>query len=181
MSARSRRAGRGISATELAAFCGVDLKTIHNWTNAGKIPGWRTRGRHLRFRRLDVVDFLRAYGFALPELITGGRPRVAILDTDPDALTAAHKALGRRFELATFEVAVDGLVALATLDPDVVVLGDVSPLEVEDVAARLGAIDATRGMRIVTVGARAPGTAASVPSGDPAKLREALERVTGIE
>jgi excisionase family DNA binding protein len=178
---RPRRAGRGVSANELARFCGVDLKTIHNWTNAGKIPGWRTPGRHLRFRRLDVVDFLRAYGFGLPALITSGRPRVAIVDADAGALAAAHRALARRFELETFEDAVDGLVALATLDPDVVVLGDVSPLEVEAVAARLGAIGATRGVRIVTLGAPAPGAVASAPPGDASKLREVLERVTGLE
>jgi excisionase family DNA binding protein len=170
-----------VAATELARFCGVDLKTIHNWTNAGKIPGHRTEGRHLRFKRLDVVDFLRSYEFVVPDVLRGARPRVVIIDADPHAVSAMRKALARRFELDGFEDLVAGLVALAATDPDVVVLGDVAPLPVEDLVARLRALTATRSARVVTLGVKVTGAAGTAPRGDPAKLREVLERITGIE
>ena len=51
------------TASEVARFCQVDLKTIHNWAERGEVRHFRTPGRHLRFRRVDVLDFLRKYGY----------------------------------------------------------------------------------------------------------------------
>lgn len=53
-------------ATDLAAFCQVDLKTIHNWASNGKIEHFRTPGRHLRFKAADVAAFLLRYGYDMP-------------------------------------------------------------------------------------------------------------------
>jgi hypothetical protein len=180
MRGRHRGGERAVSATELARFCGVDLKTIHNWETRRKIHGRRTAGGHLRFRRLDVVDFLRAYEFALPDELTRARPFVTLIDADEDALGPARKALARRFEVEAFGDVIEGLLRLAALDPEVVVLGDVSPLELDAVVARLGALEATKGARVVTLGSRATGATASAPRGDAALLREVLERVTGV-
>lgn len=58
-----------IKATALADVLGVDLKTIHNWANAGRLPSYRTIGRHLRFRRADVAAALRAMGNPVPEAL----------------------------------------------------------------------------------------------------------------
>ncbi len=178
----ARQTRRLLTATQIAAFCDVDLKTIHNWADRGKIRGWRTRGRHLRFRRLDVVDFLRAYGFPIPDALRESRPRVVAVDADRDGLGWVRRALTRRFEVTAFEHVVDGLVALAEADPDVALLGDVSPMDARTLAARLRDVEATHHVRIVTLGP--VGDAGPVPSvarGDTAKLREVLERVTGLD
>lgn len=53
-------------ASELAKLFSVDLKTIHNWTNKGRIPSFRTPGRHLRFHAKDVDALLAACGQAPP-------------------------------------------------------------------------------------------------------------------
>lgn len=178
----AREARRLLTATQIAAFCDVDLKTIHNWADRGKIRGWRTRGRHLRFRRLDVVDFLRAYGFPIPDALRESRPRVVAVDADRDGLGWVRRALTRRFEVTSFEHVVDGLVALAEADPDVALLGDVSPMDARTVASRLRGVEATHHVRIVALGPG--GDAGPVPTvarGDTAKLREVLERVTGLD
>jgi excisionase family DNA binding protein len=167
---KPRAAPHGLlSATRVAEFCDVDLKTVHNWANRGKIPGIRTAGRHLRFRRLDVVDFLRAYGFGIPEALRQGRPRVLVVESDARALDALQRGLSRRFEVTAFAHVVDALVALASHDPDIVVLGDVSPLPAEAVAARLAASEATRHVRVV------------LGAGDIRELREQVERLAGLE
>jgi excisionase family DNA binding protein len=153
-----------LSATQVARFCAVDLKTVHNWANKGKIRGTRTAGRHLRFRPLDVVDFLRAYGFDPPDALRHFRLRVLIVDADASALAAAHRALGRRFEVTVAEHVVDGLLAVATLLPDVLVAGDVAPLDAGALETRLRALEPTRHVRVV-------------PRGDPARLREVVERL----
>jgi len=160
---RTRRGGM-LSATQVARFCGVDLKTVHNWANRGKISGTRTAGRHLRFRPLDVVDFLRAYAFDLPDALRHFRLRVLVVDADTSALAAAQRALGRRFDVSVAEHVVDGLLTAATLLPDVLVVGDVAPLDAGALQARLRAVGATRHVRVV-------------PRGDPARLRELVEQL----
>lgn len=191
-----REARRLLTATQIAAFCDVDLKTIHNWANRGKIRGWRTSGRHLRFRPLDVVDFLRAYGFPIPGALREGRPRVVAIERDEAWLAWMQRALARRFEITVFEHVVDGLLALPRADPEVALLGDLSPLDAQAVAARLRAVEATRHVRVVRLlgpGASEGGASgsrvdssggATLPSaarGDIGKLREVMERVTGLD
>lgn len=171
---------RLVSANDLARWCDVDLKTIHNWTNRGKIHGVRTPGRHLRFRRLDVVDFLRAYEFPLPDALRAGSARVAVIDDGARDLGAVRKALARRFEVETFDDAVEGFVCLGSFDADVVVLGQVAPLELPSVVASLRGADATRSARVITLGAQLASAAATAPRGDLAALVDVVERVTGV-
>ncbi len=163
---------RMLSAVRVAEFCGVDLKTVHNWESRGKIRGVRTVGRHLRFRRLDVVDFLRAYGFGIPAALCQARPRVVVVESDARAADALLRALSRRFEVTAFAHVVDGLLCLAALDPEIVVLGDLAPLGAETVSARLGQAEATRHVRVVLAG--------PAPL-DLRELRERMELLAGLE
>lgn len=57
-------------ASQLAAWCGVDLKSIHNWVNSGKITAGRTPGRHLRFTAETVRDVLIGMGVPVPKEVT---------------------------------------------------------------------------------------------------------------
>ncbi len=168
-----------LSSVQVARLCGVDNKTIHHWADRGKIPATRTRGRHLRFHRLDVVDFLRAYEFGVPDSLRAARLRVAIVERDPGALAAARRTLGRRFEVTAFEHVVDALLGLEAAAPEIVVLGDVAPLSASDLVARLRVFEATRHLRLVATSEEAAGADAVAPITDPATLREALERIAG--
>jgi excisionase family DNA binding protein len=53
-------------ASDIARFCQVDLKTVHNWVDKGSIPFFRTPGRHLRFNPESVRTFLKTYGYPIP-------------------------------------------------------------------------------------------------------------------
>jgi excisionase family DNA binding protein len=171
----------------LARFCGVDLKTIHNWANKGAIRHHRTEGRHLRFYRLDVAEFLRAYGYGVPDDLRVSRPRVVLVHREGPGLQALKRALGRRLEVAAFVDPFDALIEVTGLAPDalaldVALLGDAAARCVE----RLRANARTRHVRVVAIGedpdARAgfvaAGASAYVPYDETAEIREALERVT---
>ncbi len=168
---------RMLSATRIAEFCEVDIKTVHNWANRGKIRGVRTQGRHLRFRGLDVVDFLRAYGFAIPDALRHWRPRVVVIEADALVLDAMTHVLSRRFEVTAFADVVDGLVALDARDPDIVLLGDVAPLDAGTIATRLSAAEGTRHLRIVRAVGLVPGGATHAGL---AELRDRMERLAGL-
>ena len=62
------------TAAQLARFCAVDVKTIHNWVNKGTVPHFRTPGRHLRFRPVDVLGFMQKQGFDVPAAVIEAQP-----------------------------------------------------------------------------------------------------------
>ena len=161
-----RTRGGLLSATQLARFCSVDLKTIHNWANRGKIPATRTKGRHLRFHPLDVVDFLKTYGFDVPDGLAHMKLRVVAIDADVSFLGEAKRLLGKRYDVVLAGHVVDGLIACATVVPDIVIAGDVSPLDVPTLARRLSVNERTRHVKVVACG-------------DRVTLRERLDALSG--
>ncbi|HMI87739.1 MAG TPA: helix-turn-helix domain-containing protein [Polyangiaceae bacterium] len=178
------------TASEVARFCHVDLKTIHNWVEKGEIRHFRTPGRHLRFRRLDILDFLHKYGYPVPESLRGGKPKVAVLDADPGVFAAVRRALGRRFEVIAFADPFEALIGIGTARPDALVLdlalAGVDPLRFVE---RLKTIDATAPIRLIVYSSQEQlrrealdaGASDFVPKGEVALLRESIERWTGID
>lgn len=120
------------TAQDLARFCEVDLKTIHHWADAGKIPHHRTEGRHLRFRRNHVLAFLRHHGYPVHSEIASARPTVffafppapaaepnAAAPPSPEEVT---KKLSTRFFVRRFESALSAIAHLVAGEPDVLVV-----------------------------------------------------------
>lgn len=113
-----RRPGLTYTAQDVARFCEVDLKTVHHWAERGRVPHHRTEGRHLRFRRNDLVRFLRAHGYPLPDAITSVRPKIIC--------TIAHEELGKklssRFTVRRLESAIQAVARIVADEPDAIVL-----------------------------------------------------------
>jgi hypothetical protein len=72
-----------LTATAFAQICQVDLKTIHAWVEKGPIPCIQSPGRHRRFAVVEVVAFLRRWGFPVPPTLLKGADRgLLIIGTD---------------------------------------------------------------------------------------------------
>jgi excisionase family DNA binding protein len=178
------------TASQFARFCHVDLKTIHNWADKGEVRHFRTPGRHLRFHRADVIEFLRKYGYPVPAILRAGKPKVVAVDDDPHVLASIRRALGRRFEVTTFQDPLDALVALGKLEPDAIVV-DVQMRGLDGIRCleRLKAIELTSRIRTVVFSAQQDkrravleaGANDFVPKGDVALLRESIERLMGVD
>lgn len=178
------------TASDVARFCQVDLKTIHNWADKGEIRHFRTPGRHLRFRRLDVLDFLRKYGYPIPEVLRMGKPKVVAIDGDPAILAALRKTLSKKFELTTFQDPFDALVAVGSLQPDALIFDVEMPgLDGIRCLERLRSIDATAHIRCIVFSthddAKRAATDAGaydfIKKGELGELRDSLERLMGLE
>lgn len=178
------------SASDVARFCQVDLKTIHNWADKGEIRHFRTPGRHLRFRRLDVLDFLRKYGYPIPDLLKTGKPKVVAVDDDPGVLAALRRTLSKRFDLTTFQDAFDALVAVGSIQPDALILDvKMSGLDGIRFLERLKAIEATSHIRCIVFSANEDmkksatdaGAYDFIKKGEITELRDSLERLMGME
>jgi len=97
------------TAPQVAKICFTDLKTIHNWVNRGDIRSFRTPGRHLRFRRQDIIEFLVRFGYPVPEGFSPGRGRVVVIDRRETNLRSLKRALGKDLEVETFGEALAAL------------------------------------------------------------------------
>jgi excisionase family DNA binding protein len=112
--------GRHFAAPDVARFCAVDLKTVHAWAKKGSLPHERSRGGQLRFRRTDLVAFLRAHGFPFPKLFAREKPLVLGIGALADAIVAA---LDRSVVFVHEPSPVRALVGLRELAPDALMLG----------------------------------------------------------
>jgi len=177
------------TASQIARFCQVDLKTIHNWADRGQISHFRTPGRHLRFRRPHVLDFLRKYGYPIPDELEAERPRVAVFVNglrDKDGLLAS---LQTTFEVVDYPDPLAGLLQIGEQPPDAIVLGaQVGDLSGAEIIEALKRGDNTRHVRaVLCAGGEADkqaaldaGASAHVSPSDLTGLRDTLEALMGI-
>lgn len=183
------------SAQALANFCEVDLKTVHHWADRGKVAHFRTDGRHLRFRRNDVVRFLRAHGYPLPESLVKVRPTVS-LALEPSMLEGAAltlddlaKRLASRFSIRRHGNGIAAVAHLVAESPDalVVSLEDPSmgfPSAIAalkaDAATSWMIVAALTGVEVVEATVRSAGADIVVPSNDLTKLSGELARALAV-
>ncbi len=111
-----------LTASDLAALCEVDLKTIHNWVDRGRIPHFRTPGRHLRFRAADVAEFLRAWGYSVPRELARGSARAVLVVGSKDTVSYVARALGEALPLRHAAHPYDALVFAGSDPADVYVV-----------------------------------------------------------
>ena len=177
------------TASQIARFCQVDLKTIHNWADRGQISHFRTPGRHLRFRRPHVLDFLRKYGYPIPEELSAERPRVALLGHDIYSKERVLSSLRTMFEVIDYPDALAGLLQIGEHPPDAVVLGArVGELSGAEIIEALKQGRNTQHVRAVLFAAGEvdrqaaleAGASAHVSASDLTGLRDTLEALMGI-
>lgn len=88
-------------ASELAAICDVDLKTIHNWCDRREgdvavLEHFRTTGGHLRFEHGAVLRFLTRWGYPIPDRLLQDRPHVLWVAESAQERVEAITTLGLR-------------------------------------------------------------------------------------
>jgi excisionase family DNA binding protein len=189
MVADGQRSRDLFTASQIARFCQVDLKTIHNWADRGQISHFRTPGRHLRFRRPHVLDFLRKYGYPIPQELDAERPRVALLMNEIRTKDKLLSSLRDAFDIVDYPDPLAGLLQIGEQPPDAVVLapriGHVSGVEI------IGALKRgshTRHVRAVLLAsgeadrqaALEAGASAHVNPSDLRGLRDTLEALMGV-
>jgi len=122
-----------LTASDLATLCEVDLKTIHNWVDRGRIAHFRTPGRHLRFRAADVAEFLRAWGYAVPRELARASSRTVLVLGSKDTASHVTRALGDGLPVRHAAHPYDALV-FAGADP-----ADIYVVDLKEVARDIDA------------------------------------------
>ncbi len=176
------------TASQVARFCQVDLKTIHNWADRGEIVHFRTPGRHLRFRRDDVLDFLRKYGYPIPGEMSDQQPRVVLLLSDNSLANGVLAILQISFEIAAFSEPMDALLEIGARVPDAVVVEQSSATPTaSQIIHALKQNERTRNVRAVLFCPDGDLRATSDPASTHVQantvdaLRDTLEAMMGVE
>jgi excisionase family DNA binding protein len=185
------------TAQDVARFCEVDLKTIHNWAVGGKIPHHRTAGRHLRFRHAHVVAFLRRHGYPIHAELASARPIVFFAAAASEALDDAPlkesaRRLASRFHVRRFATALEGIAHLVAGQPDALIVSAADPTwsgvpavgalraSVETASATLVVItDDARGALADAM--RSAGVEIVIAGADLARLGAELARTLGVD
>ena len=110
------------TAPQVAKICSTDLKTIHNWVNRGEIKFFRTPGRHLRFRREDIMEFLIKFGYPIPDGFTPARHKAVVIDASEETGGSIAQALADEMEVATFTDHFDALIQIGKDKPSLVLI-----------------------------------------------------------
>jgi excisionase family DNA binding protein len=133
-----------LTAPEVARHCNADLKTIHNWVNAGKIRSFRTPGRHLRFHPDDVLEFMEEFGYPVPnELVQQARPNVMMISKDQEIIAGLRQKIGGRARIKTFDCPIQAMLAIGHEKPVAVVIDAGHPdVNVRSLVPKLNSVEA---------------------------------------
>jgi hypothetical protein len=102
------------TAADLAKFCSVELRTIHNWMRKSPVAHELTPGGQRRFSRLQAVDFLRSHAFSVPRALRTCAPPIALIASNAVAKLALT-ALGRKFSVTSYGHLLDAALDARTL------------------------------------------------------------------
>jgi excisionase family DNA binding protein len=109
---------------QAAAYLGVAQSTIRKWADQGKLPTFKTPGKHRRFKRADLDDFLGGSHRPSGRL----RPLVLIVDDDDRLREFVRLSLDAEgFAVREAASAEDGLAAIEDEMPDLVLLDVMMP------------------------------------------------------
>ncbi len=118
-----------LTTLEVSRHLNVDLSTVINWCNQGKIRSFRTPGGHRRVEIKDFINFISVYRFPVPKefesLVPRGDLRILIVDDEEPVRKFLIKAIIRHLPQAQIYDARDGFEAgmlLLDVHPHLVVL-----------------------------------------------------------
>ncbi len=118
-----------LTPRELAELCGVSPDTVRSWCFRKQIKFATTPGGHKRFRRQDVLEFLKERGFPIPQTDKISPIKILVVDDEEGFRKSLVGALQKETAFNVKEAA-DGYDAgrmIGEFDPDVLIIDLVMP------------------------------------------------------
>jgi excisionase family DNA binding protein len=169
-----------LTASDVAALCEVDLKTIHNWVDRGCIPHFRTPGRHLRFQAVDVASFLREWGYAIPRKFYAQIAQTVIVIGGKEAETVVTRAAGQSASIRSVEDLYEAAIRVGAEPTSAIVVdGAILQSNLEAFERVVGAVKRAFQIPVLVLGEDHGNLAERadvlfIPMGDSKMLRAAL-------
>jgi excisionase family DNA binding protein len=106
----------------VAEYFGVTEVTIKNWVDAGQLLAARTVGGHRRIAASSVAKLLEEQGRPVPAGLARRKPLIVLLDGDANWTKNVRRMLSARARVEVESDPFAGLLLVARLQPDVVVI-----------------------------------------------------------
>jgi excisionase family DNA binding protein len=174
------------TAPQVAKICSTDLKTIHNWVNRGEINYFRTPGRHLRFRRQDILEFLKKFGYPIPDGFAPSKPKVVLIDSNPETSSKIANELSQNLEVIAFKDHMDALLAIGKDKPALILINGSAGPEMLKLVAKISQNE--KNLPVTVFGqsetlkgqASASGAAEYISTTDPLVISQRISSILGI-
>ena len=115
---------------QIAKFCKVDISTVANWIDGGKLSAYKTPGGHRRVRGNHLLNFFKQYNMPIPgKLSSLDKERILVVDDDLNVREAITKVLETKDTYEVF-IATDGFEAgqaVSDFNPSLVILDIMLP------------------------------------------------------
>lgn len=114
-----------LTTGEAAKWCGVSFRTVLRWIERGELAAYKLPGRgDARIKIADFVEFLNRHQMPVPdELRSGGKPRILVVDDEPEVTRLMERALtGEGYEVACVHDGFSAGAKLATFEPHLITL-----------------------------------------------------------
>jgi len=145
------------SARQVAIHCHVNFKTVLKWIEEKKLPAYQLPDSGVnRILPSDLIDFLKKYGFPVPEALQDCGPlRLLIVDDEPGMVNTIRRLL--RSTEFTIESARDGFEAgrkVELFKPDIMILDLKMPgISGQEVLREIKGNAQTRHIRVIILSA----------------------------
>ena len=149
---------RLLTSHEVATLVQVSPSSVLKWIEQGKLKAFRTPGGHRRVASDELLGFLRAHQLPVPAELEEEWVRLLVIDDEAPYLRALGALLSRadarvRVELA--ESAMDGLLKVGLLRPQVVLLDSYMPgMDGVEVCKRLQRSEETAHIAVLAMSGR---------------------------
>ena len=113
-----------LTPRELAELCGVSPDSVRGWCDRKQIKFATTPGGHRRFRKQDVLEFLKAWGFPLPRTAKLSQIRILVVDDNKAHRRRLVDLLQKELDFNVKEAANGYEVGrmIGEFDPDVLII-----------------------------------------------------------
>ncbi len=106
---------------DVAKICHVNITSIKNWIEQGKIRAFRTPGGHWRIEKKTLMDFLDRHGMPNP-FIKRHTKQLVVVTSDPALTERLRRAMGREVEVTGAYNALEAAFFSGCLMPECVVV-----------------------------------------------------------
>ncbi|MFC2061625.1 response regulator [Elusimicrobiota bacterium] len=103
-----------LSTHDIARSLDVDISTVSNWIDSGKIKAFKTPGGHRRILKKDFVEFVRKYNMPASD-VDKNKLKVLVVDDEKAIRTNVKKIVKKKYTEAEIFEAMDGFGVGAVL------------------------------------------------------------------
>src|SRR5262245_42267433 len=83
------------TTNEIDQLLSVDISTVAEWIDRGKLPAYRTPGGHRRVHKKDLLSFLHDYKMPVPVMIQREKRVILVVEDDRDFRSLVRRTLDR--------------------------------------------------------------------------------------